>query len=70
MIRGFLGLLTTKVARRFRCESMSLYGFLQGRGLKMPAVTFRICLVAGKAKSKGKLEKHYRQLLQRGRQVA
>ena len=29
MIRGFLGSLTTKPARRFVRESMSLYGFLQ-----------------------------------------
>jgi len=39
MIRGFLGSLTTKPARRFLRESMSLYGFVEGRGLKMPAVT-------------------------------
>ena len=39
MIRGFLGSLTTKPARRFLRESMSLYGFLQRRGLRMPAVT-------------------------------
>lgn len=30
---------TTKPARRFLRESMTLYGFLQGRGLSMPAVT-------------------------------
>ena len=39
MTRGFLGSLTTKPARRFLRESMSLYGFLQSRGLRMPAVT-------------------------------
>ena len=39
MVRGFLGSLTTKSARRFLRESMSLYGFLQSRGLLMPAVT-------------------------------
>ena len=39
MIRGFLGSLTTKPARRFVRESMSLYGFLQSGGLRMPAVT-------------------------------
>jgi hypothetical protein len=39
MVRGFLGSLTTKPARRFLHESMSLYGFVQSRGLKMPAVT-------------------------------
>ena len=39
MIRGFLGSLSTKPARRFVRESMSLYGFLQRRGLRMPAVT-------------------------------
>ena len=164
MIRGFLGSLTTTPARRFLRESMSLYGFLQGRGLNLPAVTtilenvnlvshatrelifdkqialilgeelddfksltidstavkansswptdakiltgllmranrlgqklhlfgledfsqgwvprwleemdkrvFQICLAAGKAKSKGKLKKHYRQLLKRGRKAA
>ncbi len=164
MIRGFLGSLTTKAARRFLLESMSLYGFVQARGLKIPAVTtilenvnlvshatrelifdqqigyilqeqwddfgkltidstavkansswptdakvltgvlnrayrygqklhvfgledfrpgwvpgwlqqmdkleFRICLVAGKANSKGKLKKHYRQLLKRGGKAA
>lgn len=164
MVRGFLGSLTTNPARRFLRESMSLYGFLQMRGLSLPAVTtilenvnlvshatrdmifnkqialilghelddfksltidstavkansswptdakiltgllmradrlgqklhlwgledfsqgwiprwleemdkemFQICLVAGKAKSKGKLKKHYRQLLARGRKAA
>lgn len=164
MIRGFLGSLTTKAARRFLRESMSLYGFVQARGLRMPAVTtilenvnlvshetrelifdqqigyilqeqyedfskltidstavkanscwptdakvltgvlnrayrygqklhvfgledfrpgwvpgwlrqmdkleFRICLVSGKANSKGKLKKHYRQLLKRGAKAA
>ena len=164
MIRGFLGSLTTKPARRFLCESMSLYGFLQSHGLKMPGVTtilenvnlvshatrelifdkqiafilkeelddfkkltidstsvkanscwptdakiltgllmradrlgqklhifgledfrqgwvprwldemdrleFQICLTAGKAKSKGKMKKHYRQLLRRGKKAA
>jgi len=163
MIRGFLGSLTTKPARRFLRESMSLYGFLQSRGLSLPGVTtilenvnlvshatrelifdkqiarilghelddfkcltidstavkansawptdakiltgllmraarlgqkfhlwgledftqgwvprwleemdkgvFQICLVAGKAKSKGKLKKHYRKLLARGRKA-
>jgi len=164
MIRGFLGSLTTKPARRFLIESMSLYGFLQDRGLSMPAATtilenvnlvsqatrklifdkqmalilgeglddfksltidstavkansswptdakiltgllrradrlgqklhlfgledfrqgwvprwleemdklvFQICLAAGKPKSEGKLKKHYRQLLKRGRKAA
>ncbi len=163
MMRGFLGSLTTKSAWRFLCESMSVYGFLQDRGLKLPGETtilenvnavslatrelifakqialvlgeklddfkgltvdstavkansawptdakiltgllkradrlgqklhlfgledfrqgwvprwleemdkleFQICLAAGKAKSKGKLKKHYRQLLKRGRKV-
>jgi len=163
MIRGFLGSLTSKPARRFLRESMSLYAFLQDRGLDLPAVTtaqenvnlvsaatrelifdrqiamalgeelddfksltidstavkansawptdarmltgllaraarlgrrlhmfgladfsegwvprwleemdrleFQICLAAGKAKSRGKLKKHYRQLLNRGRKV-
>ncbi|MBC8179856.1 transposase [candidate division KSB1 bacterium] len=161
MIRGFLGgSLASKPSRRFLHESMSLYGYLQDRGLKIPAVTtiienvnlvsqktldsildkqiklifeeylddfkqltidstsvkansswptdariltglltrsnnlgqklhvfglqdfqlgripnwldemdkleFQICLVAGKAKSKGKLKTHYRKLLRRG----
>ena len=164
MIRGFLGSLSTKAARRFLRESMSLYGFLQSRGLRMPGVTtilenvnlvnhttreliferqialilkedlddfkkltidstsvkanscwptdakiltgllmrtdrlgqklhvfglgdfrqgwvprwleemdkleFQICLVAGKANSKGKLKKRYRQFLRRGRKAA
>ncbi|MDA3834484.1 MAG: hypothetical protein PF495_13950 [Spirochaetales bacterium] len=39
MIRGFLGSLTTKQSRRFLRESMSLYGFLQNRGLPMPGVS-------------------------------
>lgn len=39
MIRGFLGSLTTKPARRFLREPMSLYGFLQGRGLSMPGAS-------------------------------
>ena len=163
MIRGFLGSLTTKPARRFIKESMSLYYFLECRRLKLPGITtilenvnlvsegtlklifdsqiamilgegldnfkeltldgtavkassswptdgkvlvglltranrlgqklnlfglenfrqgwvprwlqemdgldFKICLVAGKAKSRGKLKKHYRQLLQRGRKA-
>ncbi len=38
MVRGFLGSLTSQPARRFLRESMSLYGFLQNRGLSMPAV--------------------------------
>ena len=39
MLRGFLGSLTTKQSRRFLRESMSLYGFLQNRGLTMPGVS-------------------------------
>jgi IS5 family transposase len=39
MVRGFLGSLTSKPARRFLRESMSLYGFLQNRGLEMPGMT-------------------------------
>lgn len=164
MMRGFLGSLSTTQAYRFLCESISLYGFLQNRGLNMPGLTtiienvndvshktrnlifdrqtalilgeelddfksltldstavkansswptdakiltgllmrvnrlgqelhlfglkdfslgwvprwleemdkleFQICMVAGKAKSKGKLKKHYRQLLKRGRKAA
>ncbi len=163
MIRGFLGSLTSKEARRFLRESMSLHVFLSDRGLKMPGWTtilenvnlvshatrelildkqielvlednlddftkltidstsvkansswptdakiltelltranrlgrklhifglkdfsggwvprwlddmdklvFQICLVAGKAKSRGKLKKHYRHLLKQGRKT-
>ena len=39
MLRGFLGSLSTKQSRRFLRESMSLYGWLQSRGLTMPGVT-------------------------------
>ena len=40
MIRGFLGgSLASKPSRRFINESMSLYGYLQDNGFKMPAVT-------------------------------
>ena len=39
MLRGFLGSLSTKQSRRFLCESMSLYGWLQSRGLPMPGVS-------------------------------
>jgi len=164
MLRGFLGSLSTKQSRRLLRESMSLYGWLQRRGLEMPGVStildnlnvishetrerifdrqiarilqkdlddfkaltidstsvkansswptdakiltgllmrvdrlgqkldvfglenlrqgwvprwleemdkleFQICLVAGKANSKGKLKKRYRQLLGRGRKAA
>lgn len=39
MLRGFLGSLSTKQSRRFLHESMSLYGWLQSRGLKVPGVS-------------------------------
>ena len=40
MMRGFLGgSLTSKTSRRFLHESMSLYGYLENRGLTMPGVT-------------------------------
>ena len=39
MLRGFLGSLSTKQSRRFLRESMSLYEWLQIRGLKMPGVS-------------------------------
>jgi len=39
MMRGFLGSLSTKQSRRFLRESMSLYGWLQSRGLTMPGVS-------------------------------
>jgi len=51
-----------------------LENFRQGwvpRWLKeMGKLVFQICLVAGKGKSKGKLKKHYRGLLRRGRKAA
>jgi IS5 family transposase len=39
MLRGFLGSLTSKPARRFLRESMSLHACLQCRELKMPGAT-------------------------------
>jgi hypothetical protein len=39
MLRGFLGSLSSKPARRFLLESMSLDGFLRCRELKMPGWT-------------------------------
>lgn len=36
LARGFLGSLSTKESQMFLRESMSLYGFLNQRGLKMP----------------------------------
>jgi len=39
MLRGFLGSLTSKPARRFLCESISLHALLQRRELKMPGWT-------------------------------
>jgi hypothetical protein len=36
---------------------------------EMDQLEFQICLAAGKPKSKGKLKKHYRQLLKRGRKA-
>jgi len=40
MVRGFLGgSLASKTSRRFLRESMSLYGYLERRGLTMPGVT-------------------------------
>lgn len=36
---------------------------------EMDKLVFQICLAAGKAKSKGKLKKHYRQMLKRGRKA-
>jgi len=39
MLRGFLGSLSTKQSRRFLHESMSLYEWLQSRGLEMPGVS-------------------------------
>ncbi len=39
MLRGFLGSLSTKQSRRFLRESMSLYQWLEHRGLEMPGVS-------------------------------
>ena len=39
MMRGFFGSLSTKQSRRFLRETMSLYGFLEQRGLMMPGVS-------------------------------
>ena len=39
MLRGFLGSLTSKPARRFLLESMSLHALLQSRELHMPGWT-------------------------------
>jgi hypothetical protein len=39
MLRGFLGELSSKSARRLLLESMSLHGLLQDRGLSMPGST-------------------------------
>ena len=39
MLRGFLGSLTSVPAQRFLRESISLYAFMQERGLKIPAIT-------------------------------
>ena len=39
MLRGFLGSLTSKSAKRFLLESMSLHACLQCRELKMPGAT-------------------------------
>jgi hypothetical protein len=58
-------------------QKLHLFGledFCQGwvpRWLEeMDKRVFQICLAAGKPKSKGKLKKHYRQLLKRGRKAA
>jgi hypothetical protein len=39
LLRGFLGSLSTKQSRRFLRESMSVYAWLQSRGLEMPGVS-------------------------------
>ena len=58
-------------------QKLHIFGledFRQGwvpRWLKeMDKLEFQICMVAGKPKSKGKLKKHYRRLLKRGRKAA
>jgi len=37
--RGFLGSLSTKLSRRFLRESISVYAWLQSRGLQMPGIS-------------------------------
>lgn len=39
MIRGYLGSLSSKEARLFLRESMSLYAFMEGRGNQLPGIT-------------------------------
>ena len=55
-------------------HNFGLNNFHEGRSgdwlKEMYALDFRICLVAGKPKSKGKMKKHYRHLLKRGQRVA
>lgn len=58
-------------------QKIEYFGFENFRQFRVPCwlkemdkLVFQICLVAGKAKSKGKLKKHYRKLLKRGRKTA
>ena len=67
------GLLTRANRLGQELEVFGLNNFREGwagRWLKeMDKLEFQICLVAGKANSRGKLKKRYRQLLRRGRKV-
>jgi len=68
--RMLTGLLTRANKLGHKMHTFNLQDFQLGcipRWLEeMDKLEFQICLVAGKAKSKGKLKKHYRQLLRRG----
>jgi IS5 family transposase len=68
------GLLMRAAGLGQKLHVFGLEDFRQGWVLhwldKMDKLEFQICLVAGKANSKGKLKKRYRQLLKRGRKAA
>ena len=72
--RILTGLLTRVNRMGRKLHVFGLKDFCKGcisRWLKeMDKLEFQICLAAGKPKSKGKLKKHYRQLLRRGRKAA
>ena len=71
--RIITGLLTRADRLGQKLYGFRLKKFQQGwvpRWLKeMDKLEFQICMVAGKPKSKGKLKKHYRRLLKRGRKA-
>jgi len=72
--RILTGLLTRVNRMGQKLHVFGLKEFCRGcipRWLKeMDKLEFQICLTAGKANSNGKLRKHYRQLLRRGRKAA